>query len=239
MVEPVEVETFRQAQFGQAEISRIGIARDEERVVFLPEETGVLSRGLGSIGHHVGVGDEGGQFRDGSRREVIDHRPVGRIEVERVAQPLVVGRRGVPGQGVVAGRVVVVHGVVQGPDHGDAVHEPRHAGKVFADLDVRAAGPDRLVRTAVFPGRLRLHVEDIDLAGATPLEEEDHGLGPRGDGNPRRSRFRGLEDLRHGQAKQAHPARLEHGAPGEFEGTEAGAGGNGWWGTGCFLLGGA
>ena len=117
-------------------------------------------------------------------RELIDDAAVGGKQVERIAQPLVVGRRGVAGEGVVAGRVVVLHRVRERADQRHLVHPLGRLGQLLADLDVRAARRDRRQRPANAVGGVGLHVEHVDVARPAPLEQEDHPLGPRPCGPP-------------------------------------------------------
>ena len=75
------------------------------------------------------------------RGEAIDDGAVGREQVARVAQPLVVGRRGVAGEAVVAGRVVVLHRVPQRRGSGVTLSMTRrHARQPLADVQRRARG---------------------------------------------------------------------------------------------------
>jgi hypothetical protein len=109
-------------------------------------------------------------------RELIDDAAEGGEQVERIAQPLVVARRRLPGEGVVAGRVVVLHGVGQRADERDVVHPLGRFGQLLADLDIRAARGNRLERAAIVVRRIRLHVEHIDVARPAPLEQKHHRL---------------------------------------------------------------
>src|SRR5205085_2562469 len=97
-----------QAQLGQAEVGAVRVLVDEERVVPLAQEGGVLARRHRAVADDVRVGHEGRDAGTGGGESVHDGA-VGGEQVARVAQALVVGGRGVAGQAVVAGRVVVVH----------------------------------------------------------------------------------------------------------------------------------
>jgi hypothetical protein len=136
----------------------------------------------------------------GAWGELIDNAAERRKQIERIAEALVVGRRGVPGEGIVSGRVVVLHRVGQRADQRDLVHLLGRLWQVLADLDLGAARRDRRERTLVAFRRVRLHVEHIDMAGPAPLEQKNHSLGP--DSRPtRRLLFAGVgreEELRNG-----------------------------------------
>ena len=59
VLQPVDIETMRQAELRKAEVLGIGIPWDEKGVMFLAEEACVLPRGCGPIGDHVGIAYEG------------------------------------------------------------------------------------------------------------------------------------------------------------------------------------
>ena len=113
------------------------------------------------------------------RRELVDHGAVAGKQLERIAQPLIVARRRVPGQRVVARRVVVLHRVRHATDQRHLVHDLRRLRQLLADLDAVGARRDRLVRPANALGRVRLHVEHVDVARPAPLKEEDDRLRAR------------------------------------------------------------
>ena len=56
-----------------------------------------------------------------------------RAALERFAEADVVQGRRVAGEGVVAGRVMVLHGVMHAVEERDLVHDPGAFGQVFAD----------------------------------------------------------------------------------------------------------
>ncbi len=126
----------------------------------------------GAVADDVREGDEGGDAFLG-RGESIDDGAVGGEEVARVAEALVVRRRGVAGEAVVAGGVVVLHGVPQRADEGDLVHDAGAVGQVLADAQAGDAGGDGFVFAADLGGGGGLHVEGVVVAGAAPLVEED------------------------------------------------------------------
>ena len=166
-----------QAQLGQPEIGRVGVLGEEQRIVGLAEEAGVLARRDRAVADHVRIGDER-RHAVRARGELIDDAAVGREQVERIAQPLIVGRRGVAREGVVAGRVVVLHRVRERADQRHLVHPLGRFGQLLADLNLRAARRDRLERRAILIRRIGLHVEHIDMARPAPLKQEDDPLGP-------------------------------------------------------------
>ena len=166
-----------------------------------------------AVGDHVRIGDERRHASVLVRAELTDHRAVGRVEVGQVAQALVVAWRRMARERVVAGRVVVLHGVVQRADHGALVHMPGHPRKVLANLNVRAGGANLPVRRTVFLRRVRLHVEDVDLARPAPLEKENDRFCPWRDLEVRHSRFRGAQQFRHRHAKEPHAPCSQQGAP--------------------------
>ena len=174
--ESVEGEIGRQAQLGQAEAGLARIAQDEQRVVDFAQETRVLGGDEGAIRNRVGKRGEGGEVAALERSEAVHDGAVGGEEVNRVLEPLVIRGRCVPGERVVARRVVVLHRVVHGPDEGDLVHDLRGAREEGVDLDAIGAGGHRLVQAADALGRVGLHVESLEVARPAPLEEEDDGL---------------------------------------------------------------
>src|SRR5207253_3889829 len=137
-----------------------GVLADEQRVVGFAEEAGVLAGRHGAVGDDVGVGDEGGDAGAGGG-QAIDNGAVGGTQVGRVAQPLVVGRRRVAGEAVVAGRVVVFHFVAQAAEDRHLVHHSRHSRQPFADVEARNPGGDRLEFAADAVGGVGLHVEGV------------------------------------------------------------------------------
>ena len=166
----------RQAQLRQVEVRRVGVLGEEERIVHLAEEARLLPRRDRAVADDVRVATDVGMSP--APAPARHHRAVGREQVERVLQPDVVGRRRVPGQRVVRRRVVVLHGVGHAPHERDLVHDLRHPRQALGDLDRRRNGRDRLVRPADLVGRVRLHVEHVDVARPAELVEEDHGLRP-------------------------------------------------------------
>ena len=58
----------------------------------------------------------------------------------RVAQPLIVGRRGIAGKAVIAGRVVVLHLVVQATNESDFIHDPRDVRQSVRRPECRERG---------------------------------------------------------------------------------------------------
>jgi len=175
----------------------------------------MLPRRDRAVADRIGVGDER-RHAIGARRQMIDHAAVRGEQVQRIAQPLVVGRRGMPGEGVVAGRIVVLHGVGQRADQRHQVHPLGRLGKLLADLDIRAACGDRLQRRAILVRGARLHVEHVNMARAAPLEQEDHAFGPRAErrclapprlGRPQQARQR--------QSQETGPTGPQERSPGE------------------------
>ena len=115
-----------------------------------------------------------------------------------------------PGERIIAGRVVVLHGVMHGPDQGDLVHDLRHTLHAFADVQAGHVARNTFERPADSFGGVRLAVEHVDVARPAPLEEEDNGLGACGEFL---RRFR-AQQFRHAQAQQPEAAYFEEVASG-------------------------
>jgi hypothetical protein len=111
LVQSLDAEVGWQTQFGKAEICAIRILQDEQGVVPFAEETRMLPGSDRTVRDHMRIGDEGGQIIS-YWGQFIDDRAIGREQIERIAQPLIVGWRGMAGQRIIAGRVVILHGVV-------------------------------------------------------------------------------------------------------------------------------
>ncbi len=104
-------------------------------------------------------------------------------------------------------------------DERDLVHDLGDLGQLLADLDAAALGGDRLVRPADALGRVRLHVEHVDVARPAALEEEDDGFRAdrrRGGGFV----FLGRQQARERKAEQAESADLQGAAARELDAIE-------------------
>ena len=122
----------------------------------------------------------------------------------RVAEPLVVGRRGEAGEAVVAGRVVVLHRVLQAADDGELVGHRGELRDALAE-DARRASWScvGLVPAADVVRARRASGRTFVLARAAPLVQEDDGL--RGGLGLRLRRRRRREQLREGKPEEAAP----------------------------------
>ena len=117
------------------------------------------------------------------------------------------------GQPDVDGRCVcIVHAVVDRPDQGCVVHEPRQAGQVLADRDAGEARVNRPELSADLRGCVRLHVPHIEVARPAIEEQNDASVGTR--------RQPGAVRLRLGpqQAGQAQPHKCRASPPGASRG---------------------
>ena len=209
-----------QAEFRHREVFRVRILWDEQRVMRLAEEARVLAGRDGAVGDDVRIRDEGRHvLRAG--RELVHHGTVRGKQRERIAQALVIARRGAATQRVVTRRVVVLHRVIHRADERDLVHDLGHARETLAHLDAVGAGGDRLVRPANLFRRVRLHVEHVDVARPAPLEKEDDGLGLCL--RPFLERL-GAEQLRKSKPEQTQSADFDHLPARERRRVEAGTG---------------
>ena len=93
--------------------------------------------------------------------------------VTREAVGLVAGLRDAAGQRVKTGRIVFVHPVLHAADDGDFVHDPRGAGKMFADPQAGYRSCNRLELAANLCRRIRFHVERIEVTGSAVIENQD------------------------------------------------------------------
>ena len=64
--------------------------------------------------------------------------------------------------------------VGKAPDHRGPVHDPGMEGHLVGDPQTGKTGGNRSVGSAVFPGRIGLHVEGVELRGTPVLPDEDH-----------------------------------------------------------------
>jgi hypothetical protein len=174
VAEALQREIIGQAQLRQPEIWTIRVLIDEEWIVGLAEKAGVLSRRDGAVADGVGIGHER-RHASPRRGETIDDGAVGGKKVVGIAQPLIVGRRSIAAQAVIAGRVVIFHGVVQGAHQRHLVHDARQAGEAFAHRHARHIAGDGLELAADGVGRGRFHVEGVVMTGTAPLMQEDNG----------------------------------------------------------------
>ena len=191
----------------------------------LPEEAGVLARRNRAVRDDVRIGDERGEFA-ADRREPVHHRPVGGPQIERVAQPDVIQRRGVAGERVVARRIVVLHRVRHRAHESHLVHDLRQVRQPLADLNAIGAGGNGLVRAADLFRGVGLHVKHVDMAWAAELVEEDDGLRPGFAAGGFAGLFRRLRAQQAGQRESQHPesADLEQVPARKARGAVSGAG---------------
>jgi len=86
-----------QRQFRQLEIGGIRVLIDEKRIVQFTEEAGMLARCDRTVADDVRIRN----VRSARRAQLgrtVDDRAKGGESFERIAQPLIVGRRREPGQ---------------------------------------------------------------------------------------------------------------------------------------------
>ena len=72
---------------------------------------------------------------------------------------------------------MVLHLVMDAAHQAHLVHHPGHARQMLAHLHARHVARDRLEQPANAVGRVGLHVERFQLAGAAELVKKDHDLG--------------------------------------------------------------
>ena len=73
--EPIQRHVGRQLQLRQAEVGGVRVLGEEQRVVGLAEEAGVLPGGDGAVADDVRVGDEGGDAGPGRTSQAIIRGP--------------------------------------------------------------------------------------------------------------------------------------------------------------------
>src|SRR5438046_4696906 len=98
--------------------------------------------------------------------------------------------------------------MVHGADERDFIHDLREARQSVVDLNAIGAAGHRLVRPANAFGRVRFHVEHVEVARPAELVEEDHRLRARLRALPFRP-FLGAQQTGHGQTEQTEPADLQ------------------------------
>ena len=167
----------------------------------LAEEAAGLAGRDTPVAQDVRERNKGRHGRIIDRLELGDRAAVGGVELLGVAEADVVDRRGVAGQAVVGGRVVVLHLVVHRPDLGELAHHLREPGQVLGDEQARLGRGDRLELAADAVGGVGLHVERIEVRRPAELVEEDDVLGL---GTKSRSQFRRAEQG--GQVQAREPA---------------------------------
>ena len=64
-----------------------------------------------------------------------------------------------------------------GPDHGKSVEAPRQLRDVFAEDNPGQRGPDHSEFSADLGGGLGFGIERLELAGGSPQEDENDGIG--------------------------------------------------------------
>ena len=181
VVEPGQRQPGGEGELGKPEVGAVRVLAHEERVKPLAQEAGVLPRRDAAVAEHVGKRNEAGNRRVLDGREPGDRAAVGGVKLLGVAEADVVQRRGVAGQAVVGGRVVVPHRVMDRADLGELVQDGRPPRQVLGDRQAGLARGDRLELAADAIGSLRLHVERVDVRGPAELVQEDDvpGAGTR------------------------------------------------------------
>jgi hypothetical protein len=97
--------------------------------------------------------------------------------------------------------------VIAGANEREFVGQPGVQWKQFRNLESVAGGSDGSERATDFTGRVRLHVEKIELAGGAEVEDENASL-VAGVAFGRGRRLHGRE-LREGKAKCSQRAHLK------------------------------
>ena len=165
----------------RASTEKLGIVRvlgDEEGIVLLAEIARELSRGAEyAVGDHPRERDEGGHLAP-PRRQLADHRPIGREVRSRGGGRDDIRLGLVSRQRVIGGRVVDDGPMADRADHRHGVHDSGHPRQQLAHRQARHARGDRLELAAQLGRRVRLHVERVLLGDAAELVKEDHRLGP-------------------------------------------------------------
>src|SRR5262249_21737587 len=178
-----------------------------------------------------------GRYRPLHRHQPRDHGPGVGVVVRRGRQGNDVAGGRHPGQGVVAGGVVVGRPVGHGADQAELVGAPRQARQVFADLEARDGGRNRVELAADLVRGGGFHVEGFELALPALQEKQDAGPGPApvGGAGP----LRGAEQVRQAQPGGADgPQAQEVSAGGGGPQAGGGARGGGYYigaagGGGC------
>ena len=134
---------------------------------------------------------------------MVDDAAVSRIKIERISQPLIVRRRFVPRDGIVARRCMIVHAMRHAADLADAIHSLRQLRQMLTDLHSRHDGIDRLIGAAHRIRRGGLHIKGVELTGPAPLKKKNDGL--RADLQGRRLPL-GPQQPGLRQSQQAHAA---------------------------------
>ena len=107
-----------------------------------------------------------------------DRAAVGGVELLGVAQADVVERRRMAGQAVVRRRVVVPHRVMDRADLGELSMTVANRGRCSVTVQAGLGRRDRLELAADAVGRVRLHVEGVDVRRAAELVQEEDVLRP-------------------------------------------------------------
>ena len=122
-----------------------------------------------------------------------------------------------PGRAEVAGKKPMRRGpmitvvVGKAPDHRGPVHDPGMKGHLVADPKAWKAGRNRPVGTSIFPRRIGLHVEGIQLRWSAVLPYENH----RTLASARRPGAFSPEELRQGETEGAQGAGGDELTPAE------------------------
>ena len=187
------------------------VAVGEERVVLTAQVSAIRAGAAKAlaVSGQGGQIDRAGQVARADAEVLADGRdprvvaPLGEVILAVVA-PRESGQDGV--------RVVAVVGVRNRPDQGRLVHPAGEPRQVLADLKARNAGGDRPELTPDLGGRVRLHVEHVEVAGPAEQVHEDDRPGPGC--WPSRSPGGRLEQARkRHRAEERQPADSQYLAP--------------------------
>ena len=130
-----------------------------------------------AVSDHPRERDEGGH-RAPPRRQLADHRPIGREVRGRGGGRDAIRLGLVSRQRVIGGRVVEGGPMADRADHRHGIHDLGHPRQQLAHRQARHARGNRLELAAQLGRRVRLHVERVLLGDAAELVKEDHRLGP-------------------------------------------------------------
>ena len=169
----------------------------------------MLSRRHGAVGNRVRKRDKRGHLAAVGTQS-INHRSIGRPEVEGVSQPLIITRRRMAGESVVAGGVMVLHGVGHAVNQRHPVHPLRHLGEMLRNGKPRHHTRNRRQWPTDLGRCIRLEIKGVEVTRPSPLKEKDHPL--RSDGKINSTRD-GSASSRHLQPQQPSCSRGQQRPP--------------------------
>ena len=173
MVEPVERQVAGEIELTEMKVGRAGIGTHLKWVMCRAEETRNLAGKLHDVVHHMRQGDERGKSLL-LAQGCAQNRAIAWRVVTVVAQELEIPFEWVAAtKGRECRRVVIGHRVVHAPDHRQTVHHLGRVRQVLADSQARHAGCDRAELATDLRRGVWLHVERIDMAGTTVMEDQD------------------------------------------------------------------